>query len=65
MKIKAEELNYIIHDLIKVVNNLNNLESHILSKSFKKILRDSELKLMSIRQEILDTIILEEDNKNE
>jgi len=61
MEIKKQELNYIIHDLIKVVQALKNLESHILSKPFKKILRDSEIKLVSIRQEILCAIEIKED----
>ena len=55
-EIKEEEINVIIHDLIRIASILKAIENGSLTPGQKQIIHGCELRLHEIRQDILESI---------
>jgi hypothetical protein len=56
LKIKEEELNVIIHNMLSIIANLKAVENDSLTKGQKEIIHGCETRLMEIRQHILESV---------
>lgn len=60
LRVKEEEFNFIIHDLLSIASILRNIENGSLTEGHKQILHGCETRLAEIRNQMLESI--ENDN---
>lgn len=62
-RILEEKIHIIIHDMIRVIKILKDVESEDLTQEQKQTIHNCESRLMEIRQELLTSIIDEDKQK--